>query len=473
MFVGRIAEIQQLESCLSRRRPSISVVYGRRRIGKSALIGKALEGHQALFFEGLENRPTRAQLDNFVFQLGHQTGNGPRRPRVTRWTEALMLLEPILKERPACVVLDEFQWMANNRHELVAELKMVWDQYLARIPGVSLILCGSIASFMTSMVVRSSALYGRTDLVIHLGPFTLAETSAMLEGRGWDEIVTAQLYSGGVPKYLELFADAPSVQLAMEELSFSPNGYLFDEYERIFTSHFGRNPDYRKIVEALASHPYGLFRKQLAENAGLKLGGRLSDHLKELELAGFISSTLPIDKMPPSRLIKYNLSDAYLRFYFAFIVPRKKKIQSVTAGQLFARLTHSGAYYAWRGQAFEHLCAAHAMVIADLLGFSGIDFNVGPYFRPPRRGVEGIQVDLLFDRTDDVLTLCEMKYGRTTIGRSVIKQMERKAEILRQRFGTRTIQRVLIVHGDVTQNLVNSGYLYRIVDSRELLQPLH
>ena len=243
----------------------------------------------------------------------------------------------MLEQRPACIVLDEFQWLANYRREMVSDLKLVWEQYLSKVPGVKLILCGSIASFMTTKVVRSSALYGRTDLEIHLKEFQLGEAQQLLSGLGLDEVVEACLYFGGVPKYLELVRDHPSVRAAVDVLAFRENGYFLEEYDRIFTSHFGRNPDFRKIVEALAASPQGLFRQELARQAGVAAGGLLSEHLADLEAAGFVSSVVPFDKDAKSRLIKYYLSDPYLRFYFAFIRPNLRKIRQGVQPDLFAR----------------------------------------------------------------------------------------------------------------------------------------
>lgn len=199
VFVGRDRELAQLRAFLDRSQPSIAVVYGRRRVGKSALIRKALDGRPALYFEGLENQPTSVQLSSFRLQLATQTGPGGEKEAPKTWREAFLLLEPVLKQTPACVVLDEFQWMANYWSAAVSDLKMVWEQYLSRIPGVSLIMCGSIASFMLKKVVKGSALYGRTDRVIHLREFCLAETREMLPDYGTDELLDAYMMLGGIP----------------------------------------------------------------------------------------------------------------------------------------------------------------------------------------------------------------------------------------------------------------------------------
>lgn len=470
MFVGREYELKQLDKFLRNEKQSVAVIYGRRRIGKSELIRRSLQKRNAFFFEGLENRPQKSQIANFILQLGRQVESLTANQTPKTWREAFFLLEKPLKKKPACIVLDEFQWMANYRREIVADLKMVWDQCLSSIPRVHLILCGSIASFMITKVIKSNALYGRTDLVVHLKSFCLAETKRLLHQKGIDEVIDAQMLLGGVPKYLELIGNWPSVHLAIEELAFCENGYFLDEYDRIFTSHFGKNRDYEKIVRVLVAHPYGLFRKELSKLTGIALGGRLSDMLSNLKSAGFITSVIPFDKGSASKTIKYFIHDAYLRFYFAFIQPNRKKIESAPPKGLFTRITQSGKFYAWRGRAFEFLCIDHAQKLAELLGFSAVDYLYGPYFRSASAKITGVQIDLLFDRADKVITLCEMKCSRTPLGKKIIEEIEKKVKILESFFPSKTIQRVLVVHGELTSTIKDSGYFYRIVKARELVK---
>jgi len=470
LFVGRKRELKQLRASLDSPQSSIAVVYGRRRIGKSALIRHALEERPALFFEGLENQSTSSQLSNFCLQLGRQTGRCGKIDVPKTWREAFLLLEPVLKKAPACIVLDEFQWLANYRSAAVSDLKMVWDQYLSQIPGVSLILCGSIASFMLRKVVKGAALYGRTDRVIHLREFSLAETREMLPDYGDDELWDAYMMLGGIPKYQELLRGYPSLYLAMEDLAFQENGFLVDEFDRIFVSHFGRNEDYARIIAALAAHPYGMFRKDLANSARVDLGGGLSRNLDDLESAGFIHSTRPVSKPANSKLVKYILSDAYLRFYYCFMRAKLSVIKSGKSTIRFPSLVQTPRFYSWRGRAFELACLQHAPLIARELGFHGVEYEFGPYFRMPRQGSKGVQVDLVFDRADNVLTLCEMKCSRAPLGKNVVDEMEEKAALLREAFPRKTVQNVLLYLGKITDSVARSPYLYRVMDAGFMLE---
>ncbi|MBK8091691.1 MAG: ATP-binding protein [Verrucomicrobiaceae bacterium] len=468
MFIGRDEEINALRGAIEARAPKIALVYGRRRIGKTALIRKAIGKQTALFIEGLENRPTQAQIASFLDQASRQLRK--KLPQATTWQTALMALSEALEKRPMVIVLDEFQWLANYRSELVSTLKMVWENYLSRKPGRTLILCGSIASFMTTKVLKSSAFYGRVDVTIHLQGFRLAETARMLPRRGFGEILDAQCLTGGVPKYLELLAEAPSIALGMEKHAFRADGYFIEEYERIFTSHFGAGGEFQRIIRALASSPYGLGRRELAAQTDIAEGGTFTQHLHDLEAAGFISSQRPFDKGHETRLLRYHLSDPWISFYHAFMHTRLKQIRERGKRDLYTTLRQTGAFRTWMGRAFELVCMRHSDQIARLIGFEAISYDVGPWFRAPRKGTAGVQIDLAYDRDDKVITLCEMKRQTAPLGRSVITEVERKAELLRQEYPRRTIQPVLVVDGPISKEIEASGYFYRIIQAEDLVK---
>jgi uncharacterized protein len=467
-FVGRKSEVERLNRFLGSSQPRIAVMYGRRRIGKSLLIRHALKDRPALFFEAVEERPKRVQLEHFMRQLQRHTGRPAM--RVQRWADAFLELHEAIRDRPCVIVLDELQWMANYRRDMVADLKYAWDGFLSLLPAQKLILCGSIASFMVEKVIKSTALYGRVETQMEVRPFKLHETQQMLPGRGQHEVVQAHMLTGGIPKYLELLRDQPSVQLGMQALAFQPDGYFTSEYERIFISHFGKNLGYESIVRALADRPLGLMRDEIVSQADQVAGGGLSDHLRDLESAGFITAHTPFHRGVDSREIKYFLSDAYLRFYFSFIAPNLKKIRAGQGHNILAGASGSGALSAWMGRSFEYLCMQHALKISRLAGFSAVDFTMGPYFVPHRRGGDpGLQIDLLFDRADNVITVCEMKYSSRPVGIEVIAAAQRKLEMLQPLARGKTLQPVLIVHERASQQLHDQGYFYKIIEARELL----
>ncbi|MBI3534505.1 MAG: ATP-binding protein [Deltaproteobacteria bacterium] len=472
-FVGRQTEIHQLQRLVQSKKSSLAVIYGRRRIGKSSLIREAFKDQFVLYFEGVENQSKSRQITHFLSQLSYQVKNAHPQFSVKNWSDVFLQLVPIISSHQSVViVLDEFQWMANYRSELVSELKMIWDQYFTQKGKVILILCGSIASFMISKVIRSSSFYGRIQLMIHLKEFFLSESSQMLNQLGVEEILESHLLLGGVPLYLELLNDRlkqdSSVRLGIQNLAFLPNSYFVEEYERVFVSHFGKNLNFKKIISTLALHPYGLSREELSRFTKITLGGNFSQELFNLESAGFISSVRPYDKGEKSKFVKYYLSDAYLRFYFSFIEPNFKKIKS-GAKDIFLQLTQKAVYASWLGISFEYLCAYHASKISEKLGFSGIGYTVGSYFQSYKKGTGiGGQIDLLFDREDNVLTLCELKYTNNPVGIDVISEVEKKIEILPLK-KKKTLQKILITKSPPSTDLLKKAYFYKILRATDLL----
>lgn len=355
-FVGRVREKAQLEAVIEQPRPTIAVVYGRRRVGKSELIRQSTMGRNVLKFEGLEGQPKQKQIRNFLFQLGEQADIDSS--RIRDWPEALILLRELTREGQWVLVFDEFQWMANYQNELISVIKMIWEQYLAENPEMTLVLCGSIASFMKSEVLKSSALYGR---------------------------------------------------------------------------------------------------------AGYELNRRLDD----LASAGFLHPLVPFDKPETSKLLKYILIDPYVRSYTAMIqgAPR----QAAPPGTQFRTLLASPRYHSWLGRSSEHVCMQHHREISRILGFEGVPYRVGPFFQRRTLHTPGVQIDLLFERSDKVFVLCEMKYQSAAVQGDVIDQVSRKVAALQRKYRDRTILKVLLTKSDPTEAVQNSGFFFRTIKAEELL----
>jgi hypothetical protein len=292
----------------------------------------------------------------------------------------------------------------------------------------------------------------------------------MLGSRGTLEVLEAHFFSGGVPKYLEILRKGSSVRLALGQQAFTESGYFYEEFDRIFISHFGKHPLFTKIITALADNSYGLFRQQISDKLKVVDGGALSRMLDDLEAAGFIVSYTPLDKKPNSRTRKYFLVDAFLRFYYAFIAPNRSQIRSGLGIDVWNRICQTPAFFGWLGRSYEYFCVQHAQTIARLLGFSGINYSYGPFFRPSKNGNPGVQADLLFDRGDNVLTLCEMKFSPSPAGTGVCEEVQKRVDAIAPYVMGKTIQKVLLTLVPPSKELIASGYFYRIILAEEFLE---
>lgn len=469
MFIGRKREIQILKDIFSSSGPSISIVYGRRRIGKSSLIEQAAKGYKFYSFEGLEDQPTAKQQAVLVEQLrscGVSFDEGTTRDWYNILSSLILLAG---KTEPTIILLDEFQWLANYRSELVSNLKLVWDQILIKNPNIKLVLCGSVASFMVRKVIRSKALYGRVNTSINLKPFNLNESVEMFKHRSLDEAILGYLLVGGVPKYLDLLNDRDSVLRSMAHHCSDAMSYFVSEYQKIFVSHFGRKQDYLRLIRFLVNKSYGASRRDIIQALKLPNSGQTSELMEDLEYAGFIHSYVPFDKKTSSTEKRFYLADYYLRFYLTFLEPL------ILNGELervdfINQIFNSAKMNSWLGYGFELLCLDHVPEIADLLGFSAVRYKAGPYFRSEASGssVSRNQLDLVFDRSDKVSTVCEIKYQENVNISEAGKQLTKTIEQIPY-FKNRTVQKVLIVSGDIDDSKNNHQYFSRIVNIREIV----
>ena len=471
-FIGREREKKLLRKWETRLpRGQLSVIYGRRRVGKTRLVLESFKESRILRFEGLEAQKTAAQQRHFLAQLAALTGRSEfNAVKTTGWSDLLNYLVEYVKSQtardgaPVVVFFDEFQWMCAERSDLVSRLKFVWDVHLASLP-VHLILCGSVSSFLVRKVVCSKALYGRIHLEINLQALEIREVAQFLPGRSLREIFELYMVLGGVPQYLEMVDPKRSTMLNLQDLCFSAHGFLVGEYERLLVSHFGKVPQFQTILETLGRRSIAS-RNELSKACGLAPGGSFSQYLDELNLAGFVERYVPLGRSQDSKIVRYRLSDAYLLFYFRFIRPAFRQIHS-TQDLPLARFLPEKKLAPWRGLAFERICRTHVQRIADRLGFGAVRYDAGSWFQ--RAGSNpGAQIDLMFVRADQVITLCEVKYRDARITRKVIKEVEAKIATYPNP-KKRTIEPVLITASGVTEDLSDSGFFTRVLTLEDLM----
>jgi AAA+ ATPase superfamily predicted ATPase len=441
MFIGREEEIALLRRKENDDRAPLIAVYGRRRVGKTALVEKAFEKEMIWKFEGLEGAGMREQIKHFMFTLRQYSRHESlgKHTKLTRWEEAFIILGECIGEKPVVVFFDEFQWMASMRGQLVSVFKWAWDNYFSKKKGCRFVICGSVSSFIVKKVLRSSALYGRIHLEVQLKPLSMKECAGLYDGRRpAGEVLDIYISLGGIPQYLlELRQNESPVQ-NLVRLALSPHGYFFNEYQRLFVSHFSKNKAYEHILKSLA-----LKRVQdsaaLEHASGLSSGGTFSSLLDDLEMAGFIERFSPLEKERNSKLVRIRLIDEFLDFYFTFVEKNRKEIEQGTL-KAYELLT-GPKFEQWRGYAFERFCRKHAKAIAQALGFSGIRYRSGSWFKS--MGKETIQADLVFDRVDGVITLCEAKYVgkmKSEAGSNILRQAEALGDYFR-----RPVQKVLML----------------------------
>ncbi|MBI2335785.1 MAG: hypothetical protein HYU97_03370 [Deltaproteobacteria bacterium] len=470
-LVGRKYELGLLQREYEKTSSSLIVLYGRRRIGKTRLITEFYEGKHLWKFDGVEGLTKPAQIKAQLSQLSTL-----RQDKLyalvdcKNWVEFFKILNNAILKSPhkhrMTLFFDELPYIAGRQSELIAALKWAWDNLWQDKPDFTLVLCGSIASFMIKKVVQSSALYGRISLEICLKALSMLEVSDFFgKKKSIREILNLYMFCGGVPEYLRQMDPKESIAQNIARLAFCKDGYFVGEFARLFKDVFAEEAIYKKIIQCLAQYK-NLKVPELTQRLGVSAGGGFVEYLGNLESAGFIKSVIPWNSPPESKLKRYRLNDEYLLFYFKFIHPNLRKIQENTNPQSAFSYLNSRVYNIWAGFAFERLCLKHASLIMQHLQIDQLVKDYGAYFDRANNNKEGVQIDLLFLRHDPVVTLCEIKYHQGLIGKWIIPELEKKVVLLEE--PKKTIERVLITTEGITEDLKDSQYFSRVLLADEI-----
>ncbi|WP_425422771.1 AAA family ATPase [Phaeodactylibacter xiamenensis] len=410
-LIGRKAEIQVLRDALASGEAEMVSVIGRRRVGKTFLVKSVCAGHIGFAITGVQGAPLQEQLSNFHYQLQEHSNTEYKKPG--NWMEAfqqlIQALKPLVeKVGPKPVVfLDELPWLASRRSGFLRGLSFFWNSWAAD-QRIVVVVCGSAASWMIRKVVHhTGGLHNRITRRIFLAPFSLSETADYLSSRGvgLDHYQTTQIYMalGGIPHYLKEVKQGKSAAQNIDEICFSDQGLLRDEFQKLYPALFTNAEHHIAIIRALGKKWKGLTRKQIAASSSVPKGGTLKRVLEELEQSGFITAYRPFGKAKKGQL--YRLTDEYSLFYLQFM--QQKRLSGEGA---WHRLSQTAAFKSWSGYAFENICLKHIMEIKHALGVAGVYTEASTYYHQGEGEKRGVQIDLLIDRNDHVINLFEIKF---------------------------------------------------------------
>ncbi len=429
-IIGREKEIQKLEKVKSSQKSEFVALYGRRRVGKTYLIREFFQYQFDFQLTGLANATTKQQLTNFHVTLQRQSSiHWAGVPE--SWFEAFQrlidALESIQEERKKVVFLDELPWLDTFRSDFMISLEHFWNSWATNRKDILLITCGSAASWMINKLINNhGGLHNRVTERIKIYPFNLRETELMLKSKHsvLDRYQILQIYMalGGIPFYLDAVSPEKCAAQNIEELCFQKGGLLLTEFQNLFASLFKDSTRHEEIVTVLSTKIKGMTRKEIAKLTAIKTGGSLTRFLEELEESGFITRYTPFNRKTRDAL--YRLSDFYSLFYLKFI----KNNTNFDEG-IWVNAIDNTSQRAWAGYAFEQICLAHISQIKKALGISGVISQSSSW--KSSESEQGAQIDLVIDRRDQVVNLCEVKYS---INPFLISKSY--AENLRNKIGT-------------------------------------
>lgn len=462
-IIGRKHEQDILHACVESQRAEFIAVYGRRRIGKTFLVKQYFHDTFDFYTTGIYKVSKTEQLKDWQEKLRRYSGTKRNRPK--DWFEAFYQLEDFLESKKEqekiTIFIDELPWLDTPKSNFLRALEMFWNSWASTRNGLKLIVCGSATTWMTNkLLADKGGLHNRVTRPIRLAPFCLRETEDYLQSVGieWErqEILDAYMILGGIPFYLSLLNPEYSLSQNIDELFFGQNPILLSEYDFLFSSLFNDASLYRKIVEALATKLKGLTREELVGILKINNNGKLSEALNNLQKCDFLRSYQAFGKKEKGML--YQLSDMFTLFYLKFL-----KNYHGMDNHAWSNMPE-GKRNAWAGYAFEQVCILHINQLKLALGISGIACSVCSWSY--RSEQQGAQIDLIIDRSDKSIDLCEMKYciGAYELKKDYVEWMRERRNLFRDVTGTnKSIRLTLVSAGGIKQNKYSSSIQGKVI----------
>lgn len=460
-LIGRKEEYKQLQRCMDSETSQLIIVYGRRRVGKTFLINKFFEGRFDFKLTGAYGQTKNVQLVNFTNELNLQTGQRYQTPNT--WTDAFFLLRDYLSSLKTnekhVIFFDEMPWLDTPRSGFLSAFEYFWNSWGASADNLVCVVCGSATSWLVDNIAQNKGgLYNRQTLRLYIEPFTLKETEEYLQVNGFEwskyDIVENYMIMGGIPYYLSLLDNSLSHEANIDNMFFRKRALLWDEFEHLYATLFTNSEQYLKVIDVLSRKRGGLTRNEISKETGHSLNGNLTKILENLVNSEFIRQCQYFGNKKQDTL--YELSDYFTLFYYKFLRDNSGKDE-----HFWSNTIDSPSRRAWAGFTFEQVCRDHIGQIKQALGISGILTEVSAWFVRVDAQNDGAQIDMVIDRRDRVINLCEIKFSldEYVIDKDYEAQLRRKIERFRECTKTKKALHLTLIS---TYGIKNNMYSSRV-----------
>lgn len=439
MITGREREREMLRQAYESDYSQFVAVYGRRRVGKTFLIRETFNYDFTFQHAGVARKNTREQLKYFRASL---VRCGLAKARIPRdWSDAFFLLEQLINqsnERKKVIFIDETPWMDAPKSGFLTALEYFWNVVASARKDILLIVCGSATSWIIDKVLKNhGGLHNRVNCRIALQPFTLHECELYAKSQGVRasryDLLEYYMVLGGVPFYWSKINKSMSVAQNIDSLLFSQVGELHNEFNELYDSLFHNPEPYIDVINALGTIRAGMTREALINEGHVASGKQLTEILEDLGECGFIRKYNLFGGKKHNAI--YQLIDNFTLFYFKYMKANKNGDEHFWSNSYLSPIR-----YSWVGLAFERVCMQHIRQIKDKLKIGGVLTNVSAWqVKADSTYGAGAQIDLLIERADNVVNVCEMKFSadKFAIEASYAKNIRHKLERFAQTTKTR------------------------------------
>lgn len=408
MFYGREEELAELDSRYESDSFQFIPVYGRRRVGKTALIDEFINGKEAIKFTAV-----KGSLNTNLRLLASKV-LGVRNAPAMNLEDILEAMHSRFDGRRYVFVIDEFPYLVRSDESVTGILNNFIEAHLDS--KAFIILSGSSMSIMKNQVMgRSSPLYGRRTGQIKLRPFPFSEIWHFLPDYTDEERMAVYGLVGGIPWYLSFFDSSKSLKDNIINNLINPYAVLSKESTLLFAEEFDYPIAYLDVLSSIAKGRNKV--GEIASDAGLETS-RVSVLLKDLILLEIVSKVRPIDD-PGSKRTRYRIKDSYLRSYFRFIYPDNVEVEKGRYEEAYQRILEGLPEYL--GYVFEEVCS-------EYIGRGCREVGTWWGTDPVTRTKEEIDIAATMDGG---MVLCECKYRSEPVGQDVVETLVRRSALVK------------------------------------------
>ena len=465
-MIGRVAEQKELNDLYDSGKAELVAIYGRRRVGKTYLVDEVFKDRITFRHAGLSPVETnkrgllKKQLEHFYYSLkryGMKTNKMPK-----SWLEGFYMLEMLLEttdqSKRLVLFFDELPWLDSPRSGFMTAFEAFWNNWACYRNNILVVVCGSANSWVLDKLINNhGGLYNRVTHVMKLNPFTLKQCEELFLNNGVKlsryDIVQSYMVCGGIPYYLNYFKPGLSLAQNIDELYFSKTAKLDGEFERLFASIFERPDLARRIVEFLATKKQGYSWNDILEYLDIQKGVVLSTVMRALIASDFVEKYTPFGG--DGRKSLYRLVDPFCMFYLQFVKTNTRKDD-----QYWQQHQSLQKIAVWRGIAFENVCYCHIEQIKNALSIAGVSVSVSPFATQDAKN-GGIQIDMVLDRNDNIVDICEAKFYNDdfVVNQDYYRHLLKRESIIADKLGRRkTVHQVLITTFGLKKNSYSSVF---------------
>lgn len=424
MFIGRENELDSLNRLYASNKYEFAVIYGRRRVGKTALITQFIKDKKAIYFMGVESN-AKQNLENFsrnIMEFG--TGIAVETFFVS-FQSALEYVFKLAENERLILAIDEYPYVARSSESLASTLQLLIDKYKDS-SKLMLILCGSSMSYMEDHVLSYKApLYGRRTAQMKILPFDFADTCRCFKNFSYEDKALIYGIVGGTPQYLLQMDDNLSVEDNIKNTFLNPTSSLFEEPENLLKQEVREPALYNAIITAIATGA-----SRMAE-ISTKVGESTSvcaTYLRNLIALGLVQKETSYGEKESRKSI-YSIDDNMFRFWYRFVPENHSIIGRGAADLAYRRIEpHLSDYM---GKVFEEICKQYLWNLL-LTGKSPVEFReLGRWWGTDPATRKQTEIDIMGEQDKNTVLFGECKWTNEKVDVSVLETLERRSQMFR------------------------------------------